>query len=50
MPGHALNLDDFMEIYEILTKQLGNKVDYTTRARLIEFYRPAIEKEALKVF
>ena len=50
VPGQALNLDDFMGIYEILTRHLGTKVDYTTRAGLIEFYRPAIEREALKVF
>lgn len=49
-PGCTLGLSAFMGIYEILTRQLGTKVDYTTRAGLIEFYRPAIEKEAFKVF
>ena len=49
-PGAALNLSRFMEIHEILEKRLGTKVDYTTRAGLIEFYRPAIEREAVRVF
>ena len=48
--GAVLDLNRFMEIYEILHSRLGTKVDYTTRAGLIEFYRPAIEREAVKVF
>lgn len=50
VPGRTLGLNEFMGIYEILTSRLGSDVDYTTRAGLIEFYRPAIEKEAIRVF
>ena len=49
-PGQVLDLGRFMEIYEILNLQLDTRVDYTTRAGLIEFYRPAIEQEAVRVF
>ena len=49
-PGAVLDLSRFMEIHEILQVRLGTKVDYTTRAGLIEFYRPAIEREAVRVF
>jgi uncharacterized protein len=49
-PGHPLDLSRFMEIYEVLSSTFATKVDYTTRAGLIEFYRPAIETEAIRVF
>ncbi len=49
-PGQTLDLSRFMEIYEVLSARLATKVDYTTRAGLIEFYRPAIENEAIRVF
>ena len=49
-PGDRLNLGRFMGIYEILKSELKTEVDYTTRAGLVEFYRPAIEREAVKVF
>jgi uncharacterized protein len=49
-PGHTLDLSRYMEIYEVLSSSLPTKVDYTTRAGLIAFYRPAIENEAIQVF
>ena len=49
-PGETLDLLRYMEIYEVLSSSLATKVDYTTRAGLIEFYRPAIENEAIRVF
>ena len=49
-PGQSLDLSRFMEIYEVLSSRLASKVDYTTRAGLIEFYRPAIENEDIRVF
>ena len=49
-PGQTLNLSRYMEIYEVLSSLLATRVDYTTRAGLIEFYRPAIENEAIRVF
>lgn len=49
-PGQSLDLSRFMEIYEALSASLAKRVDYTTRAGLIEFYRPAIENEAIRVF
>lgn len=51
VPGRTLGLSEFMGIHEILTDRLDNaEVDYTTRAGIVEFYRPSIEKEALRVF
>ncbi len=49
-PGQTLDLSRFMGIFEVLSSRLATKVDYTTRAGLIEFYRPAIESEAIRVF
>lgn len=49
-PGQSLDLSRFMEIYEVLSSKLETRVDYTTRAGLIQFYRPSIETEAIRVF
>jgi predicted nucleotidyltransferase len=49
-PGYDFDFDEFMAIYAILRQQLGTGVDYTTREGLVEFFRPAIEKEAVRVF
>jgi uncharacterized protein len=49
-PGQTLDLSHFMEIYQVLSSRLSTKVDYTTRAGLITFYRRAIEDEAIRVF
>ena len=49
-PGQTLDLSRFMGIFDVLSSRLATKVDYTTRAGLIEFYRPAIESEAIRVF
>ena len=49
-PGQTLDLSRYMEIYEVLSSRLAAKIDYSTRAGLIEFYRPAIESEAIRVF
>lgn len=49
-PGQTLDLSRFMEIYQVLSDRLATKVDYTTRAGLVDFYRPAIESEAIRVF
>ena len=39
-----------MGIYLALREALGVEVGYTTREGLVEFYRPDIEREAIRVF
>jgi predicted nucleotidyltransferase len=49
-PAHDFGLHEFMGIYFKLQEVLGTDVDYTTREGLVEFYRPDIEREAVRVF
>lgn len=49
-PGRPFGLPEFMEIYFKLRDVLGVEVGYTTREGLVEFYRPHIEREAIRVF
>jgi len=49
-PRQEFGFDEFMAIYAILQEKLGTDVDYTTRDGLVEFYRPDIEMEAIRVF
>jgi predicted nucleotidyltransferase len=49
-PHQEFGFDEFMTIYAILREKLGADVDYTTRDGLVEFFRPDIEKEAIRVF
>ena len=49
-PSHHFGFHEFMGIYLTLREALGVEVGYTTREGLVEFYRPDIEREAIKVF
>ncbi len=49
-PSRRFGFHEFMEIYLTLRKVLGVEVGYTTREGLVEFYRPDIEREAIRVF
>ncbi len=49
-PACDFGFDEFMEIYFKLQDALGADIGYTTREGLVEFYRPDIEHEAIRVF
>lgn len=49
-PLHDFGLSEFMGIYFKLQEALGVEVGYTTREGLVDFYRPDIEREAIRVF
>src|SRR5215208_3444184 len=49
-PAADFGLDEFMGIYVKLQEILGGEVGYTTREGIVEFYRPDIEREAIRVF
>ena len=49
-PEAAFGFDQFMDVYFKLQDALGTDVGYTTREGLVEFYRPDIEREAIRVF
>lgn len=49
-PGHPFGFDEFMDIYFKLQEALGAEVGYTTRDGLVDFYRPDIEREAIRIF
>jgi uncharacterized protein len=49
-PSRHFGFHEFMGIYLALREALGVEVGYTTREGLVEFYRPDIEREAIRVF
>jgi predicted nucleotidyltransferase len=49
-PARRFGFDEFMAIYFKLQETLGTEIGYTTREGLVEFYRPDIEREAIRVF
>ena len=49
-PSRHFGFDEFMTIYLTLRDALGTDVGYTTREGLVKFYRPDIEREAIRVF
>ena len=49
-PTRHFGFDEFMTIYFKLQEALGADVGYTTLDGLVEFYRPDIEREAIRVF
>lgn len=49
-PGRPFGFDAFMDIYFKLQEALDTDVGYTTRDGLVDFYRPDIEREAIRVF
>ena len=49
-PSRKFGFDEYMEIYLKLRETLGAEVDYSTREGLVEFFRPDIEREAIRVF
>lgn len=49
-PARPFGFDAFMDIYFKLKETLGTDVGYTTREGLVDFYRPDIEREAIRVF
>jgi predicted nucleotidyltransferase len=49
-PTRPFGFDEFMGIYLKLRDALGTDIGYTTREGLVEFYRPDIERAAIRVF
>lgn len=49
-PTRPFGFDAFMDIYFKLQDTLRTEVGYTTRDGLVDFYRPDIEREAIRVF
>jgi uncharacterized protein len=49
-PHRDFGFDEFMTIYAILQETVGAEIDYTTRDGLVEFFRPDIEQQAIRVF
>ncbi|HEY5305421.1 MAG TPA: nucleotidyltransferase domain-containing protein [Pseudolabrys sp.] len=49
-PSRPFGFDAFMSIYFKLQDTLDAEVGYTTRDGLVQFYRPDIEREAIRVF
>ena len=49
-PTRRFGFSEFMGIYCKLQEVLGVEVGYTTREGLVKFYRPDIEREAIRVF
>lgn len=48
--GRKFGFDEFMDIYLKLRETLDTEIDYSTRDGLVEFFRPDIEREAIRVF
>jgi predicted nucleotidyltransferase len=49
-PVRPFGLSEFMDIYFRLKEAVGVEVGYTTREGIVEFYRPQIEREAIRIF
>jgi len=49
-PARRFGFNEFMSVYELLQKQLGTRLDYTTRDGLHRRLRAEIEKTAVRVF
>ena len=49
-PARSFGLREFMGIYLKLQEVVGARVGYTTREGIVDFYRPEIEREAVRVF
>jgi len=49
-PARHFGFSEFMGIYLKLREALDLEVGYTTRDGLVEFYRPDIEREAIRIF
>jgi predicted nucleotidyltransferase len=49
-PSRKFGFDEFMDIYFLLQERLGSGVDYGTRDGLHPVLRPAIEREAVRIF
>ena len=49
-PARPFGFGAFMDIFFELQEALGTEVGYTTRGGLVDFYRPDIEREAIRVF
>jgi predicted nucleotidyltransferase len=48
--SRKFGFDEYMDIYLLLQASLGENVDYGTREGLHPVLRPAIEREAVRVF
>ena len=48
--SRKFGFDEFMDVYFLLQERLGTSVDYGTREGLHPVLRPAIEREAIRVF
>ncbi|MEX2128571.1 MAG: nucleotidyltransferase domain-containing protein [Xanthobacteraceae bacterium] len=48
--GRKFGFDEFMGIYLKLRETLGTEIDYSTRDGIVEFFRPEIERNAIRVF
>jgi uncharacterized protein len=48
--SRKFGFDEFMDVYFLLQERLGAGVDYGTREGLHPVLRPAIERDAIRVF
>lgn len=48
--SRKFGFDEFMDVYFLLQERLGIGVDYGTREGLHPVLRPAIERQAIRVF
>jgi predicted nucleotidyltransferase len=51
LPGRKFGLSEFMGAYEVLREAIPDvEIGYTTREGLVRYHRPAIERDAIRVF
>jgi predicted nucleotidyltransferase len=48
--ARSFGFDEFMDAYLLLQERVGENIDYGTREGLHPLLRPAIEREAVRVF
>ncbi len=48
--SRKFGFDEFIGIYLTLRETLGTEVDYSTREGIVDFFRPNIEREAIRIF
>lgn len=49
-PSRDFGFDEFMGIYLTLREALGAEVGYSTCEGIVEFFRPDIERESIRIF
>ncbi len=49
-PNKEFGFEEFIGIYLKLRETLGSEIGYSTRNGIVKFFRPEIEREAIRVF